>query len=215
MMTLLEPAVALTDLGLTLENVSFVVLLMRRANGTALRRWFVLLFASLALAAVLGLVSHGFLADKGSRLHQWVWVSVLLAIGATGLSTWAIGAYLQFSAPGARRMMLALAFPYCAYVLLVLAGYDNFGVAIAGYVPAAVFLFSVLLRRLWRKPTAPVRAGVAGAALTFIAVGVQQFGIGLHPVHFNHNALYHLIQALSLWLMYIAARGLLQTEGSA
>lgn len=31
-----------------------------------------------------------------------------------------------------------------------------------------------------------------------IAAALQQLGAGLHPEYFNHNALYHAIQALAL-----------------
>jgi hypothetical protein len=53
-------------------------------------------------------------------------------------------------------------------------------------------------------------AGIAGVALTFVAAAVQHGRIGLHPRYFNHNALYHLIQAFALLLIFLAARGLLK-----
>jgi hypothetical protein len=48
--------------------------------------------------------------------------------------------------------------------------------------------------------------GVTGLALTFVAAAVQQLRIAIHPVYFNHNALYHVIQAGALLLIFVAAR---------
>jgi hypothetical protein len=48
------------------------------------------------------------------------------------------------------------------------------------------------------------------ASPAFVAAGIQQGGIGLHPVYFNHNALYHLVQGIALALIFLAARGLLR-----
>jgi hypothetical protein len=47
-------------------------------------------------------------------------------------------------------------------------------------------------------------------ALSFVAAAVQQTETSLHPLYFNHNALYHLIQAFALLLIFLAARGLLR-----
>jgi hypothetical protein len=35
---------------------------------------------------------------------------------------------------------------------------------------------------------------------------VQQLRIAVHPVYLNHNALYHVIQFVALWMIFVAAR---------
>ncbi len=47
-----------------------------------------------------------------------------------------------------------------------------------------------------------------GLLLTFVAAYVQQAKIGLNPQYFNHNALYHLIQAVALGMFFLSARQL-------
>ncbi len=37
-----------------------------------------------------------------------------------------------------------------------------------------------------------------GVVLTFIAAAIQAFELKLHPVYFDHNAGYHVVQALGL-----------------
>jgi hypothetical protein len=41
--------------------------------------------------------------------------------------------------------------------------------------------------------------------LTLVAAVVQQRRIALHPAYFNHNALYHAIQAIALGMIYLGA----------
>lgn len=214
-MFLLEPAVALTDLGLALENALFATLLARRTASVRLRRWFTLFFAGLTLAALMGFVAHGFIADKDSGLHAAVWTTVLLAIGTVALAAWAVGAQLLWTPALARRITHAAILCSMLYFAVVLAGYRPFALAICFSLPATVFLFMALVVHNRRTPAAHLRAGMAGMLLTFVAALVQQAGIALHPTHFDHNALYHLIQAVALLLVYVAARGLLRGEAPA
>ena len=37
---------------------------------------------------------------------------------------------------------------------------------------------------------------------------LQQLRVGIHPVYFNHNALYHAIQGIALVMIYMGARAL-------
>lgn len=213
-MTLHEPAVAFTDLGLALEGALFAALLGRRAACEArLQRWFVVFFAALALAAFLGFVAHGFIVHKHSLAHRLVWSATLLAIGTIGLAAWAIGAQLLFAARTAERVTISVALVYGAYALLVLAGVQRYGFAIATYLPAAAFLLIAFGVR--QRYSSCLRAGIVGLVLTFLAAGVQQLGLGLDPVWFNHNVLYHLIQAVALWLLFLAARGVTRVRAAA
>jgi len=210
-MPLLEPAVALTDLGLALENVVFAALLARRARNAVLQRWLLVFFSSLALAAFMGFISHGFLADKSSGLHTAAWTIVLLAIGTVALAAWAVAAHLLWPGVLARRITRAAILCATLYAAVVLAGYRLFVMAIAFYLPATVLLLTALVVHYRRIPAAHLRAGIVGLLLTLVAALVQQTGIALHPVYFDHNALYHLIQAVALLLVYLAARGLLRS----
>lgn len=214
-MPLLEPAVALTDLGLALENALFAMLLARRAQNIRLQRWFMVFFAGLALAALLGFISHGFIADKGSGPHAAVWATVLLAIGTVALAACAIGAQLLWPDALARRITRVAILCSLLYAVVVLAGHRLFIIAIAFYLPATVLLLTALIVRYRRSPATHLRAGILGLLLTLVAALVQQAGIGLHPAHFDHNALYHLIQAVALLLVYRSARGLLCSEAPA
>ena len=205
-----EPDVTLTDYVLCTECALFAWLIARQPTDLVeLRRWMVLFFLFTALAALFGGTVHGFYADDNGGIGRVLWKISMLAIGATALAGWAIGAHLLFG--DARRDVLltiaaALTVAYAGIIVFVT---DAFWVAVTGYLPAAAFLFAAFVRAAVRGHTSWAGLGTGGLALSFAAAAIQQFRIALHPVYFNHNALYHLVQAVALALLFMAFRSLL------
>ncbi|MEW5915802.1 MAG: hypothetical protein AB1762_05330, partial [Gemmatimonadota bacterium] len=91
----------------------------------------------------------------------------------------------------------ALAF---AYVVLFVD--ESYGTIVRFYGPTLVlFLIAAALQAL--------RSGVQGwglvavsFVLSIVAAIAQQTRIALHPVYFDHNAVYHVIQGIALVLLY-------------
>lgn len=211
-MTLLEPAVSLTDLGLAIETTLFAIFLARGASSErGPRRWWILFFASLALASLLGFVTHGFFADKSLPLYRLLWGATLLSIGCMALAATAVAALLIFEMRTAMRIVWSATSLLVPYSMAVLAGSHHFGLAVAAYTPAMVFLLAAFVRQFRKTSARYWLLGISGLVLTAIAAILQQLGVGLHPVHFNHNALYHVIQALALWMLYLSAHASLKT----
>jgi Family of unknown function (DUF6962) len=203
--TLLEPDVALTDLGLAIECAALAAWLHRRAPATALRSWFVVFFAATGISALLGLITHGFLADFASTIYRVLWAATLLAIGGAALAGTAIGARLLFSETAARRVLMLAAWLFAAYVAIVLLVSQSFAVAILFYLPAAVFLLIAFVLTWLRRRSAHLLAGIVGLALSFAGAAIQQTEIGVPALGLTHNALYHLVQAVALVLIFAAA----------
>jgi hypothetical protein len=211
-----EPDVTLTDYGLFVECAIFAWLIARRARDPGgLRSWVIVFFASTALAALFGGTVHGFFVEDANGVGAALWKLSMLAIGATALAGFALGARLLFSGDGADRLISiasALAFVYAAVILFVS---DAFWVAVVGYLPAAVFLFAAFVRAALRGRAQRARLGAWGLALSFVAAAIQHLRIAMHPVYLTHNALYHLVQAVALALVFIACRDCLaSTRGS-
>jgi hypothetical protein len=209
-MTLSEPDVTLTDFGLALECAGFAAWLHRRYPGrTPLRAWFIVFFASLGFAALCGGMIHGFFPDARLPLYRLLWTATLLAIGATALSGWALAARLVLPQPAARHVTAFAGAVFATYSAVVMFVTQSFAIAIIHYLPAAAFLLAAFIILYLRRHADFVLTGIAGLILSFWAAWVQQGEISLHPVYFNHNALYHLIQAFALFLIFLTARGLL------
>ena len=204
-----EPDVTLTDYALALEGILFLVLLQRGRPGPwGLRSWFSLFFASVSAACLCGGTVHGFFLDDQTRVHTILWPATLLAIGVTALSAWAIGAKLLFSRSVARWVLLVAVLQFAFYSIVVLFRTEEFSVAILNNVPAVLFLIIALGLTYRREKQTSLLLAAGGLVLNLVAALLQQLGIGIHPVYFNHNALYHVLQAVALFLLFLGSRWL-------
>lgn len=194
-----EPDVAITDFLLSLEALAFAVW-VARSTASPLQHWFVLFFAATAAASLAGGLVHGFFNDS-----KILWRVVLIALGVVSVAAWAIGARLLFSDRIAYLITLAAWIAFAIYVLIVGLVTDRFAVAIANYLPATLFLIVAFFAAYRASAATPLALGLGGLVLTLIAAGVQQRGIAIHRKYFNHNALYHLLQAIALFFIFKGA----------
>jgi hypothetical protein len=194
-----EPDVTITDFLLSLEALAFALLIARSAT-TPLQRWFTIFFVATAVASLAGALVHGFFSD-----NKILWRLVLIALGVVAAAAWAIGAHMLFSDRVAYLITLAAWIAFVAYALIIAYISDTFSVAIVNYLPATLFLIVAFFTASRESAAMPLALGLGGLVLTLIAAGVQQSGIALHPKYFNHNALYHLLQAIALFLIFRGA----------
>jgi len=112
---------------------------------------------------------------------------------------------LLFSDRTARLVATAAWVAFAAYAFVVIFLTDAFLVAIVNYLPSTLFLIIAFFVAYRAQPSRPLLAGLSGLVLTLIAAAVQQSQIALHP-RFNHNALYHVLQAVALFLVFRASQ---------
>jgi hypothetical protein len=204
-----EPAVTLTDYAIAIECAVFVFALARLdAREMELRFWFIVFFASIGIASALGGTVHGFFLPAGSRGRALLWPATLLSILVASAAAWAIGAILQLPKRRAilvRRLALA---QLAIFSLVVLFVTNKFYIAILAYLPSTLFLLYALIAAFRRRPNRPIQWGVLGLTLTLAGAAVQHLRIGFHPVYFNHNAVYHVIQIVAFWMIFVAAKSI-------
>jgi hypothetical protein len=144
--------------------------------------------------------------DSRRSLEGWSTDSSLdtrcSGLGFAGVTAWFIGSHLLGIA-WIRPVAVLLAVAYATVVLFV---NRTFLMAILMYLPATLFLLIAMVASWSRERSRRLLLGIIGLVLTFLAAGVQQVKIAIHPVYFDHNALYHLIQFVALWLVFVAAR---------
>jgi hypothetical protein len=206
-----EPDVALTDYLLAIEAMLFGVLVWRGGSEIGseidLRFPFTLFFGATAVAALTGGTVHGFFSGASTPLGVAMWRATLVALGVTAVAAWMIGARMLLAAGPAHLVQILALVVAAIYTLIVIAVDDRFWIAVLHYLPPTLVMLLAFAVAMARNRSPAAAAGLSGMVLTLVAAAVQQRGIALHPVYFNHNALYHAIQAVALWLIYVYARG--------
>jgi sugar phosphate permease len=92
------------------------------------------------------------------------------------------------------------------YIVTVLFIRSDFLVAILGYLPALIFVGEAFLLAHLRKKTPAFLVGFLGVCVMLFAAVTQQAKLGIDPRYFDHNALYHFLQAIALFMVFLAAR---------
>lgn len=203
-----EPAVALTDFGLAVEGIVLAWMLARSAPSSPLRCWFIHFFISVAIAAALGGTVHGFLPDESTAAYAVLWRATLLSIGYTALAAAMAAAHLLRSSAVKKAVQAVAVTGLVVYVVVVVFVSQEFRNAIFAYVPCTVFLLIAFVVVWSRSRSSAALVGTAGMLLTFVAAAVQQSSLAVPALHLDHNAIYHIIQAIAFILIFIAAKTL-------
>lgn len=212
-LTMGEITVGLTDYLLAIECAFFALMLIRTDGAWLEIRWlFVTFFGFTALASLTGGTYHLLLSNSPSMSATIVWKTTIVSIGAATFAAWSIGACLLFAQPIRGRIVKAAFAAFMIHSIYVVAVDDHFWVAIANYIPAAVFL-GISFACCYRRHSGPhLLTGLLGLCITGVAAAIQRLGLSLHPSYFNHNATYHLLQAVGLFLIFRAAIFLSETR---
>jgi hypothetical protein len=149
----------------------------------------------------MGGTVHGFQHALAPAAAATLWLVTLESLVAAAFAVVGAAILLAGPWPHASRAIAAAGAIFAGYGLWVVSN-PVFLSAIAAY--AAAFLVLVVLR--WRA--GPLDAGgrllLGGVGVSMAAAAIQQSGWAPHRL-FNHNDLYHVVQALGVWLLYRAA----------
>jgi hypothetical protein len=181
--------------------------LLRSSDSRAAALW-ALAFAVTGLAALAGGSVHGFGVHLPPRLAHVLRVGTVMSVG---LGSACLLAGMLFAAvrPGPlRRFLLALCALKLAAYLTWVAFHPDFRYAVYDSVPAALLLLGFLVQRWIRGRSVAAAIGTFGVLISIAGATLQQGTLGIHPVWFSHNDLYHVIQAGALWLLHVAGREL-------
>jgi hypothetical protein len=197
-----EPDVAFTDLGLVILGTYFGWRLGTTGRGTLPRAGAAVMFG-LASAALWGAIFHAFFPAKtATPLGFIAWVPVALSIVVVaarllGLSLSILAPRLP--APVRRTILAAYVVGFAAVVLLVS---ESFSSIVRFYGPALVLMLIAAALQAIRTRSAGWILLAAGFTISIAAALLQQAEVSIHPVYFNYNAVYHLVQGIALTLLY-------------
>jgi hypothetical protein len=197
-----------TDYLLAATAFAAAMWLWKTAAG-APGRWWAVAFLATGVAAVLGGTSHGYAPVLDKQAHGLVWRLTYLTVGIANFCI-LHGASLAVVPRRARpavRAVLLVRLLVVAAALIVLAQFRfvlyDYAITLAGLLGLAGALGA-----RGRPGAGWVVAGVAASALG-ATVQLVRFGQG-HV--FNHNDLFHVVQAIGIALYARGGRGLRSAE---
>ena len=186
-----EPAVVLTDLALAILGA----VLCRRLSGTG-----AFILGGLASAAFWGAIFHAFFPDRTSTALGFVaWLPVALSIMVVAAALLRM-ALAVFGIRSARVVVVAYCTVFLGVVLLI---DESFSTIVLLYGPVLVLALTAAAVQAIRMRDRPWGIVALGLTVSAAAALLQQAHIAIHPVYFDHNALYHLVQAVALVLLYL------------
>ena len=198
-----DPDVVLTDLALAVLGTWLAWRLGRTPADGTMARSGVLLMGALASAAFWGAVFHGFFpAGTTTRTGFAAWMLVAISIAVIGMALLGLAVRVaapRLAAPARRAITGAYG---AAFVLTVLLVDESYGTIILFYAPVVVLFLIVAARQAVRTRNTGWTLIAASFALSLLAAALQQARVSIHPEHFDHNAVYHVLQGIALVLLY-------------
>jgi hypothetical protein len=197
------PMTMLTDYALAGVSGWLGWRLFRTREGQAVRSYWVLAFAALALAAALGGSYHGFATALTESVDHVLWKVTVLAIGIASFAMFA-GSAIAVTADRQRKLLLALAATQLALYSGWMITHDAFIYVIAD---TSIAMAMVMALHGWSAIRNGDRASLwmlGAVGVSVLAAAVQASGFALHR-YFDHNDMYHVIQIAAMVLFYVGA----------
>jgi hypothetical protein len=191
-----EPDVVFTDLGLAVLG-SYFGWRLRRVRGASV-------MTGLASAAFWGAIFHGFFPDGTATppgFVAWLAVAFSILVVAASLLDMALSLLLaRQTASAARVIVVAYGLVFLAVILFI---DESFATVVLLYGPVLMFALLAAAREEVRARSRTWGLVALGLALSATAALAQRAGVALHAAYFDHNATYHLIQAVALVVLYV------------
>jgi hypothetical protein len=198
-----EPATLLTDYVLAAFTAVLAVRLLARSAGAPRVRCWAGAFFATAVGGFTGGTFHGFRTSLGEPAASATWFVTMYAIGAASCAM-LIAVVVATLRGAARRWLVFAACAKLAAYLVWVTAHPEFRYAIYDYGSS---MAAMVVLEVAAPPHGLTRSGrwiVAGIGVSVVAAIVQQSGWQVHR-HFNHNDLFHVIQAIAVWLLYRGA----------
>jgi hypothetical protein len=201
-----EPYVTLTDYGLSIECLTFLVFLARLPSTRRLRIWFLVFFSSVAASSFIGGTVHGFFAQPSLVGQRILWPMTMIGIGVTALSGIQIAISLLWAERNTTIPHAIIHAAFCIYCGVVLFVNASFLIAILGYLPAILLLAWALMKEYLRSGQRGFLTGFLGLVVILFASVIQQIKILDSSHYVNRNVLYHILQGMGLFMVFVTAR---------
>ena len=212
-MSIHEPDVVFTDLGLAILAAYLGWRLWTAAGIGSLARAGAVLLGGLASAAFWGAIFHAFFPADTATLSGFIaWIPVTLSIIVAGAIMLELS--LRFLVPALpkpiRRLIVAT---YAAsFAVVVLLVDESFTSIVRFYMPPLLLLLVAAGQQAIRGRSAAWARIALGLIISVGAALLQQRRVSIHPLYFDHNAVYHVVQSVAIVFLYFGFRRASETS---
>lgn len=160
-------------------------------------------FVCFGVASLAGGTFHGFSTLFSEPILQELWKLTVYAIGLASFFL-LTGIFNACLGPSVRRFAMLMAYVQLIIYVLWMATHNDFRYVIYEYAftNLGILALQCYADATRRAGSVPWLAG--GVLVSFAAAVIQISGVALHQ-HFNHNDLYHVVQAAGMYLFYRGA----------
>ena len=199
---MLEADVAITDYLLTIQCLYFSFYIYKNSLN-----WpWVLFFASLGLASFVGGTVHGFFPNESSLSYLVLWKTTLILTGVTALSGCYVGSAFLKNEHLANIIKKIALVQFFLFTLVILFYSQNFFLAAVNYLPTTIFMLSMFIRAYYRIKQKSLIFAILGIFFILLGSFIQMSKISFHPEYFTHNALYHALQFIAMYLLFLLSK---------
>jgi hypothetical protein len=202
--TIHDPDVVFTDLGLAILAAWLGWRLWAMTRPGTLARAGVVLLGGLASAAFWGAIFHAFFPGDTATLAGFIaWIPVVLSILVVGATLLDLSLRLlapRLTPPIHRSLVAVYAAAFAIVVLLV---DESFSSIVRFYVPPLLLFLVAAAREAIRGSSSAWTLIAVAFTVSAGAALLQQAEVSIHPVYFDHNAVYHVVQAAAVVLLYL------------
>lgn len=160
---------------------------------------FSFLFSS--LGAILGAISHGLKENFSMRGNQGIWKLTTFSIGIASYMMFA-GLITYYTQGSLHDILIILDIISLVIYLIWMSEHDEFIYVIMYYGPAMLIVLIANIIDLLSSDNTYSLNFIIGVILAVIAAVIQISKKGLHK-HFNNNDIFHLIQIVSGYFLYL------------
>lgn len=163
-------------------------------------RWWSRAFLATAAGALAGGTSHGFANYLGESGWLVLWKATIYSLALASFCL-LVAALLSAFRGKVLQILTGLAWlkflSYAAFMIFE----NDFDFVIYDYGSAMIVVFLLQAWEWIRHHSAAASWILSGILVSIAASQIQMSGWSLHP-HFNHNDIFHVVQMLSLTLLY-------------
>jgi hypothetical protein len=206
-LTVHDPDVAFTDLGLALLGGYLGWRLWRAPGPRMLPRIGAVLMGGLASAALWGAVFHALFPAGTTTLPGFLaWIPVVFSIVVAASAMLELSLRLLLSRMPLRARRVIVATYAAGFAIVALVVHESFSSIVYFYTPALMLLLIAAGQQAIRSRDTGWSLIAVGLIMSAGAAMLQQARVAVHPVYFDHNAVYHVVQGIALVFLYLGWR---------